>query len=218
MADLKNYLDIDDIEVGIDEAGLGCVAGPFFVGAVILPKKCPEEEHLKLWNSIRDSKKVSKKKRYLLADYIKDIVLDYAVVEVSNEQIDTEGTNILKERLKAYHDVLDKLNIPIDNILVDGNKFKPYLSKDGDFVPHICIEKGDNKFRAIAAASILAKTSKDEHDIKIHNEYPVYNWDSNSCYLTSKHREAIMEYGITPYHRKTFGICKQWKELPQKYL
>lgn len=213
---MKDYLNIDDIEVGIDEAGLGCVAGSFFTSAVILPKKCPNLEHLKLWNNIKDSKKLSKKKRYELADYIKEIALDYSVVEVTNEQID--NTNILKERLKSYHDVLDKLNIIPDNILVDGNKFKPYLSPNAEFISHICIEKGDNKFRSIAAASIIAKTNKDDHVLKMHMEYPVYGWDTNSCYLTAKHNESILKYGITKYHRRTFGICKQWKELPQNYL
>jgi len=211
MIELKNYLDIDDIEVGIDEAGLGCVAGSFFVGGVILPKECPDKDYLKLWTSIRDSKKISKLNRYKLADYIKEIALEWTVVEVTNTQIDE--TNILKERLKAYHNVIRQLMIEPDNILIDGDKFNPYPG-----IPHICIVKGDNKFKSIAAASILAKTCKDDHVLEIHKKYPVYSWDSNNCYLTKSHKEAILEYGITLYHRRTFGICKEWKTLPQTYL
>jgi ribonuclease HII len=211
MTELKNYLDIDDIEVGIDEAGLGCVAGSFFVGGVILPKECPDDDYINLWNSIRDSKKVKKERRYQLADYIKEIALEWTIVEVDNNQVDS--TNILKERLKAYHIVINQLMIEPDNILVDGDKFNPYPG-----IPHICIEKGDNKFKSIAAASILAKTFKDDHVLEMHKEYPVYSWDTNCCYLTKSHKDAILEYGITPYHRKTFGICKQWRELPQTYM
>jgi ribonuclease HII len=211
MTELKNYLDIEDIEVGIDEAGLGCVAGSCFVGGVILPKECPNKDYIKLWTSIKDSKKVKKEKRFELADYIKEIALDWTVVEVTNKQIDK--TNILKERLNAYHEVVRQLMIKPDNILVDGDKFNPYPG-----IPHICIIKGDNKFKAIAAASILAKTYKDNHVMKLHTEYPVYSWDTNCCYLTKSHKEAILKYGITLYHRRTFGICKQWKNLPQNYL
>jgi len=211
MTELKNYLDIEDIEVGIDEAGLGCVAGSCFVSGVILPKECPNKDYIKLWTSIKDSKKVKKEKRFELADYIKEIALDWTVVEVTNKQIDK--TNILKERLNAYHKVVRQLMIEPDNILVDGDKFNPYPG-----IPHICIEKGDNKFKAIAAASILAKTSKDNHVMKLHTEYPVYSWDTNCGYLTKSHKEAILEYGITLYHRRTFGICKQWRSLPQNYL
>jgi ribonuclease HII len=211
MTELKNYLDIEDIEVGIDEAGLGCVAGSCFVSGVILPKECPNKDYIKLWTSIKDSKKVKKEKRFELADYIKEIALDWTVVEVTNKQIDK--TNILKERLNAYHKVVRQLMIEPDNILVDGDKFNPYPG-----IPHICIEKGDNKFNAIAAASILAKTSKDNHIMKLHTEYPVYSWDTNCGYLTKSHKESILEYGITLYHRRTFGICKQWRSLPQNYL
>ena len=133
MTELKNYLDIEDIEVGIDEAGLGCVAGSCFVSGVILPKECPNKDYIKLWTSIKDSKKVKKEKRFELADYIKEIALDWTVVEVTNKQIDK--TNILKERLNAYHKVVRQLMIEPDNILVDGDKFNPYPG-----IPHICIE------------------------------------------------------------------------------
>ena len=216
MSNLENYKEYNKIEVGIDEAGLGSVAGSFFVAAVILPKQCPDIKDIKLWNSIKDSKKLSKKKRYILADYIKDICIDYAFLEVTNKQVDS--SNILIARLASYHRVLDKLLIMPDSILIDGDKFEPYVNNDGIYIPHTCIIGGDNKYKSIAAASILAKTEKDNHIFKIDKEYPEYFWKNNNGYLTKIHNEKILKYGITPYHRKTFGICKQWRKLPQIYI
>ena len=216
MSNLKNYENYDKIEVGIDEAGLGSVAGSFFVAAVILPKECPDDNDIKLWNSIKDSKKISKKKRYIIADYIKDICIDYAIIEVTNKQVD--ASNILIARLASYHRLLDKLCTTPDTILIDGDKFEPYVNENDVYIPHICVIGGDNKYKSIAAASILAKTEKDNHIDRIDKEYPVYSWKDNNGYLTKIHNERILKYGITPYHRKTFGICKQWEELPQIYI
>lgn len=189
---LLPYMDKLGIEVGCDEAGRGPLAGPVFAAAVIWPKnlKAPE---------IDDSKKLSEKKRFILRDYIEENALAYSIAMVDENEIDK--INILKASIKAMHLALDKIDIKFDRILVDGNRFYDYNS-----VEHHLIIKGDGKFTSIAAASILAKTYRDEFMIKLDEEYPCYLWKNNKGYPTKHHINSIISIGITKYHRKTF--CK----------
>ena len=207
MSHLQLKKNKDELEVGIDEVGRGCLSGPVFAAAVILPDTFPDETYLE----IKDSKKLSVKKRKKLSDWIKKIALDYSIEKVDSDEIDK--INILQASFKAMHLCLDKLTKIPEHILVDGNMFKPYynIQKD-DFIPHTCVTEGDNKFLSIAAASILAKVARDDLMIEIHNKNPkvqVYGWDKNKGYATKQHREAILEHGLTKYHRKTFGMCKR---------
>ena len=190
MAELKKYLNKGFTEAGCDEAGRGCLAGPVFAAAVILP----ENFDLPL---LDDSKKLSKKIRYELREEIVAIAKSWAVASVDNKTIDK--INILNASFLAMHKAIKKLDIEPGFLLIDGNRFKPYKS-----IPYSCIIKGDGKFSSISAASILAKTYRDDFMKKIHNKFPEYDWVNNKGYPTVKHRNAISEMGITPYHRKTF--------------
>lgn len=189
---LKAYFKYSYGEAGCDEAGRGCLAGPVFAAAVILP---PDFYHPLL----NDSKKITVKNRELLRDFIQKNAIDYAVGQVDPDLIDK--INILNASIKAMHLALDQLIIRPKHILVDGNKFKSYRD-----ISHDCIVKGDTKYSSIAAASILAKTYRDEYMLKIHHEYPVYEWCKNAGYPTVEHRAAIRKYGITAYHRKSFRL------------
>lgn len=191
MSILKPYLQKDRIEAGCDEAGRGCLAGPVFAAAVILPQdfRCKE---------LNDSKKLSEKKRYLLRDIIEKEAVSWAVGVVDNHVIDE--INILNASFLAMHRAVEKLTVTPEFLLIDGNRFKPYKN-----VEHSCIVKGDGKYLSIAAASILAKTYRDDFMLKIHKEFPQYAWDSNKGYPTKKHRQAVIDFGITDYHRRTFG-------------
>ncbi|MCF6365936.1 MAG: ribonuclease HII [Bacteroidales bacterium] len=189
---LKSYLHKKLIEAGCDEAGRGCLAGPVYAAAVIFPKNYKN----KLLN---DSKKLSEKQRYILREQIIKESVEWAVASVNNEEIDK--INILNASIKAMQLAIGKLkNIP-EHILIDGNRFKPYKN-----IPHTCIIKGDGKFLSIAAASVLAKTFRDDYMIEIHKEYPFYDWENNKAYPTKKHRQGIVEHGITKYHRKSFRL------------
>ena len=188
MSLLPKYSTV--IEAGVDEAGRGPLAGPVYAAAVILPEDFVIE-------GLDDSKKISEKKRYELREIIEDQALDYAVASVSNEEIDK--INILNATYKAMQLAISKLKIKPQHLIIDGNRFKPYRD-----IPFDCIVKGDGKYASIAAASILAKTYRDDFMIKIAKEYPQYSWESNKGYGTKKHIEAIEKYGITPYHRKSF--------------
>ena len=205
---LKKCFKENVIEVGIDEVGRGCLAGPVCAAAVILPNEFPDKHYLE----IKDSKKLSAKKRAFLSDYIKKHALDYSISFIKPEVID--DINILQASFKAMHECLDNLQklVP-EHILVDGTMFKTYFSnKLEDFISHTCIIEGDNKYLSIAAASILAKEARDQYMIELSNkneDYKIYGWDKNKGYATKKHREAILEYGITKYHRQSFGICKR---------
>ena len=190
MVKLKKHLNKGLTEAGCDEAGRGCLAGPVFAAAVILP----ENFDLPLLN---DSKKLSKKIRYALRDEIVATAESWAVACANNRTIDK--INILNASFLAMHKAIEQLEIKPDFLLIDGNRFKPYKS-----IPYSCIIKGDGKFCAIAAASILAKTYRDDFMEKIHKQFPEYDWVNNKGYPTVKHRFAISEKGITPYHRKTF--------------
>lgn len=180
------------IETGCDEAGRGCLAGAVYAAAVILP----EDYHNSMLN---DSKQLTSKRRYALREEIEKDAVAWAVGTVSPEEID--GINILNASILAMHRALDSLKIRPEAIIIDGNRFKQYRN-----LPHTTIVKGDGKYLSIAAASILAKTYRDDYMDKIAQEYPQYDWTSNKGYPTKKHRTAIREFGITPYHRKTFNL------------
>ena len=188
---LKSFFRNKQIEAGCDEAGRGCLAGPVFAAAVILP---PEFYHLYL----NDSKKISEKNRYILREEIYNSALAYAIGIVDNQMIDK--VNILNASILAMHKAIDNLNIKPDFLLIDGNKFKKY--KD---IEHECIIKGDSKYFSIAAASILAKTYRDDFMKQINNEFPEYFWNKNKGYPTKQHKIAIEKHGLTKYHRKTFN-------------
>ena len=189
---LKNAYYINKVEAGCDEAGRGCLAGSVFAAAVILP---PDYEN----ELLNDSKQLSEKKRYLLRSMIEKDALAWAVGVVTAAEIDK--INILNASILAMHRALDALSVRPEAIIVDGNRFKPYHD-----VPHTTIVKGDGKYLSIAAASILAKTYRDDYMKAIAEEFPQYDWQSNKGYPTKKHRAAIKEYGISPYHRKSFTL------------
>ena len=180
------------IEAGCDEAGRGCLAGSVYAAAVILPEDYQNE-------MLNDSKQLSEKKRYQLREIIERDAVAWAVGVVSPKEIDK--INILNASILAMHRALDQLKVRPEAVIVDGNKFKKY--KD---LPHTTIVKGDGKYLAIAAASILAKTYRDDYMNKLAEEYPQYDWLSNKGYPTKKHREAIKQFGITPYHRKSYNL------------
>lgn len=187
---IKTYFNHN--EIGTDEAGRGCLAGPVTAAAILLPKNF---EHL----LINDSKILSESKRAVLKPILEVSATDFGVAHVWNEEIDK--INILNASIVAMHRAIDMITTPATHIIVDGNKFKAY--KD---YTHECIIKGDSKYLRIAAASILAKTHRDELMNKLHLEYPMYNWKQNKGYPTKEHREAIRKYGITKYHRKSFRL------------
>jgi Ribonuclease HII len=188
---LSRYQD-GYIEAGCDEAGRGCLAGPVFAAAVILP---PHFKH----DLLTDSKQLSAHQRSELRTVIEAEALAYAVSSVSPEEIDR--INIHKASYLAMHQALDALKIEAEYILVDGNRFIPYRQ-----VPYCCVVKGDGKYFSIAAASILAKTYRDEYMQQLHVEFPQYRWSQNKGYPTVDHRNAIMTYGFTPHHRRTFRV------------
>jgi ribonuclease HII len=187
-------------EAGCDEAGRGCLAGPVFAAAVILP---PDFSNDKL----NDSKQLTEKQRYRLRDVIMREAVAYAVAKLDAPQIDE--INILNASIKSMHLALDQLKVRPEFIIVDGNRFKPYND-----VKYQTIVKGDGKYLSIAAASVLAKTFRDDFMLQIDKEFPQYNWAKNKGYPTADHRAAIKKYGITPYHRKSFRLIDTQMELP----
>lgn len=180
------------VEAGCDEAGRGCLAGSVYAAAVILPDGYQNE-------LLNDSKQLTEKKRYQLREIIERDAVAWAVGIVTPEEIDK--INILNASILAMHRALDQLKVRPEAIIVDGNRFKKY--KD---LPHTTIVKGDGKYLSIAAASILAKTYRDDYMNRLAEEYPQYDWLSNKGYPTKKHREAIRQCGITPYHRKSYNL------------
>ncbi len=189
---LKNTFYINKVEAGCDEAGRGCLAGSVYAAAVILPPDYKNE-------LLNDSKQLSEKKRYLLRSMIEKDALAWAVGVVTAEEIDK--INILNASILAMHRALDALKVRPEAIIIDGNRFKSYQD-----VPYTTIVKGDGKYLSIAAASILAKTYRDDYMQLIAEEFPQYDWKSNKGYPTKKHRAAIKEFGISPYHRKSFTL------------
>ena len=192
---LESYLYKDQIEAGCDEAGRGCLAGSVFAAAVILPKDFKNE-------LLNDSKQLSESKRYALRPVIEREALAWAVGVVTAGEIDT--INILKASFLAMHRAVAQLSVLPESLLIDGNRFTPYPD-----IPHTCIVKGDGKYLSIAAASVLAKTYRDDYMLQLADEFPEYGWAQNKGYPTRAHREAISKYGITPYHRKTFTLLPE---------
>jgi ribonuclease HII len=180
------------LEAGCDEAGRGCYAGPVFAAAVILPR----EFHHPLLN---DSKQVKAKARYELRTFIQEQALAWAVGVASEAEIDR--INILQASLLAMHRAIEGLQKLPELLLIDGNRFRPF-----PFIPHHCIIKGDSQYASIAAASILAKTYRDDHMLTLHQQFPQYSWNQNKGYGTQSHRTAIAEYGLCDHHRKSFQI------------
>ena len=187
---LKNYLHQQLIEAGCDEAGRGCLAGPVFAAAVILP---PDFYHPLL----NDSKKVTEVNRNELRIYIEEQALAYAVARVNEEEIDR--INILQASIKAMHLAIDQLKITPSFLLIDGNRFVAYPK-----IKHQCIIKGDELYASVAAASILAKTWRDEYMLNLHTNFPYYDWNTNKGYGTLAHRRAIEKHGLCIHHRKSF--------------
>jgi len=195
MAKLRSYFNRGICEAGCDEAGRGCLAGPVVAAAVILPKG---------WNHplLNDSKRMTETNRNVLREVIERDVEHWAVGYASHTEID--GINILNASFLAMHRALDQLQKVPELIIVDGNRFNPYKN-----IQHACIIKGDQKMRAIAAASILAKTHRDEFMTRLHHEQPHYGWHRNKGYPTRSHREAVAIYGPSEYHRKSFALLKE---------
>lgn len=189
---LKSHYYDNLVEAGCDEAGRGCLAGSVYAAAVILP---PDYEN----DLLNDSKKLTAKKRYALREVIQRDALAWAVGTVTPEEIDK--INILNASFLAMHRALDQLSLRPEAVIVDGNRFKPYQD-----LPFTTIVKGDGKYLSIAAASVLAKTYRDDYMLSLAKEYPQYDWQSNMGYPTKKHRQAIRDHGITPYHRKSYNL------------
>lgn len=189
---LKNYYEQGRVEAGCDEAGRGCLAGSVYAAAVILPPDYHNER-------LNDSKKLTARQRYALRQDIERDAVAWAVGVVTPQEIDQ--INILNASILAMHRALDQLQVRPEAIIVDGNRFKPYRD-----LPHTTIVKGDGKYLSIAAASILAKTYRDDEMIRLAQEYPDYDWQHNMGYPTRKHRETIRQHGVTPYHRRTFNL------------
>lgn len=195
---LKEYFTPSIIEAGCDEAGRGCLAGPVFAAAVILPQDiCTRNSALA--QALNDSKQLSEKRRSALRPLIEEEALAWAVASLDNHEIDQ--LNILRASITAMHRALDQLTVRPEHIIVDGNRFYPYRD-----IPFTTVVKGDGKYMSIAAASILAKTHRDEYMLTLHKEYPQYAWDRNKGYPSPAHRAAIRQYGTTPYHRMTFNL------------
>lgn len=189
---LKPFLKENCIEAGCDEAGRGCLAGPVVAAAVILPPDFKNE-------LLDDSKKMTDKQRYKLRTIIEKEAISYGVAYISEDKIGE--INILWASILGMHESLEKLTPQPEHIIIDGNKFKPYND-----IPYETVVKGDGKYLSIAAASILAKTYRDDYMLKLHEEYPQYGWDSNKGYPTKKHRQAIKDTGVTIHHRKSFNL------------
>ncbi|MBI9055016.1 MAG: ribonuclease HII [Bacteroidales bacterium] len=196
---LLSFYKENTIEAGCDEAGRGCLAGPVVAAAVILP---PDFKH----QVLNDSKQISEKKRYELRTEIEESALAFAVGIIDNNEIDK--INILKASIMAMHKSLDQLKLRPEHIIIDGNKFIKYQE-----IPHQTIVKGDSKYYSIAAASILAKTYRDDIMHELDQQHPEYGWKQNKGYPTKKHRQAIKEYGTTPFHRMTFRLLNEQLSL-----
>lgn len=188
------------LEAGCDEAGRGCLAGSVFAAAVILPPNFKND-------LLNDSKQLTDKQRYTLRPIIEEQALAWAVGIVSAQEID--AINILNASILAMHRAIDQLQIRPEHLLIDGNRFKKYHD-----IPHTTIVKGDGKFMPIAAASILAKTYRDDYMQQLHEEFPLYDWKNNKGYPTPKHRAGIRQYGVTPYHRMSYQLLDNQLEIP----
>lgn len=197
MLELSLYPDL--IEAGCDEAGRGCLAGAVFAAAVILPKGF-------ICEKLNDSKQLTEKERYALRPLIEEQALAWAIGIVNQKEIDE--INILNASFLAMQRAVASLKTRPQHLLIDGNRFRKY-----EDIPHTCVVKGDGKLLPIAAASVLAKTYRDDYMLNLHREHPLYDWDHNKGYPTKKHREAIEKYGVTPYHRLTFNLTDNQLKL-----
>ena len=197
---LSQYMNFGVIEAGCDEAGRGCLAGAVYAAAVILPPDFRNED-------LNDSKQLSEKKRYAIRPVIEKEAVAWAVGVVTPEEIDK--INILKASFLAMHRAIEQLKVKPEHLLIDGNRFTPY-----EGIPDTTVVKGDGKYLSIAAASILAKTYRDDYMNRLAEEFPQYAWKENKGYPTKAHREAIRQYGITPYHRKSFQLLPKQLEFP----
>lgn len=189
---LLSFLQAGVFEAGCDEAGRGCLAGPVFAAAVVLPTDFENE-------LLNDSKKLTEKQRYSLRPVIEENAISWGVGICTAQEIDE--INILNASILAMHRAVDQLSVRPQHLIIDGNRFKPYQD-----VPYQCVVKGDGKYLSIAAASILAKTYRDDFMVKIDEEFPQYLWKKNKGYPTKEHREAILQYGACEYHRKSFTL------------
>jgi ribonuclease HII len=192
---LKRHLISNVFEAGCDEAGRGCLVGPVYAAAVILPPRYRNPV-------LNDSKKLTPEIRSQLRVEIEQVALAWAVASVNHEKIDE--INILEASIYAMHLALDQLQIRPEHILIDGNRFHPYRE-----IPHTCVIQGDGIYASVAAASILAKTWRDEYMVSLHRDWPQYGWDENKGYPTPRHRIAIREHGFSPFHRKTFSFLDE---------
>ncbi len=199
MVNLLPYFNKDVIEAGCDEAGRGCLAGPVVAAAVILPEGFTNP-------MLNDSKQLTEKQREELRPFIEEQAIAWAVSFVDNNEIDK--MNILKASITGMHRAVDQLKTKPQHLLIDGNRFYPYPD-----IKHTCVIKGDGKYLSIAAASVLAKTHRDEYMLKLHEQFPYYDWNKNKGYPTKKHREGIVKSGTTPYHRKTFRLLDDQLKL-----
>ncbi len=199
MANLLPYFKKGVIEAGCDEAGRGCLAGPVYAAAVILPV---DFNH----SVLNDSKQLSEKKRYQVREYILENAIEWAVGVCSAQEVDQH--NVLNASIISMQKALSQLKVGFEHIIIDGNKFKPYGT-----IPYETIVKGDGKYFSIAAASVLAKTYRDDYMLELHEKYPEYNWKRNKGYPTKIHRAAIKEFGISPFHRKTFRLLDKQLKL-----
>lgn len=200
---LLPYLHKDLIEAGCDEAGRGCLAGAVYAAAVILPKDFQNDE-------LNDSKQLTEHQRYKLREVIEHSALAWAVGVVSPEEIDK--INILNASFLAMHRAISSLKIKPEFLLIDGNRFNKYQD-----IPHQTIIKGDGKYLSIAAASILAKTYRDDYMNELDKEFPFYDWKDNKGYPTKKHRQAIKEFGVSPYHRMTYNLLGDDQQLELQF-
>ena len=192
---LLPYMNSGVVEAGCDEAGRGCLAGAVYAAAVVLPPDFRNE-------LLNDSKKLTEKQRYALRPLIEEAALAWAVGIVTPQEIDR--INILNASFLTMHRAIEQLRVTPQHLLIDGNRFKPYPG-----IAHTCVVKGDGKYEAIAAASILAKTYRDDYMNELHEKYPMYDWKSNKGYPTKAHRAAIAQYGPSPYHRLSFQLLER---------
>jgi ribonuclease HII len=199
VANLKPYLEKGRLEAGCDEAGRGCLAGPVFAAAVILPEGFYHEK-------LNDSKQVTEEDRYELRTFIEKNAISYQVASVDHEEIDR--INILNASFKAMHLAIEKLTTKAKFLIIDGNRFTKYKR-----IPHQCIIQGDGEYASIAAASILAKTYRDDFMRNLHPDFPQYKWNTNKGYGTLEHRKAIEQFGLTPFHRRSFNCSTTQLEL-----
>lgn len=200
---LRSYLNADKVEAGCDEAGRGCLAGPVYAAAVILPPYFKNE-------LLNDSKQLTEVQRYALREIIEREAIEWAVGIATASEIDE--INILRASILAMQRAISQLKTEPEHLLIDGNRFTSYKK-----IPYTTVVKGDATFMSIAAASILAKTYRDDYMLKINNEYPMYDWCHNKGYPTSKHRAAILKYGVTPYHRVTFNLTGKNSQLTLQF-